>query len=294
MCWNCADENAGEGGQLHREETAAVRRGVRPAGWPGAGGAAAHGAGGRGLGHRWSLGRKAGEAWNPDGGGPGGTGAGRCTCTDDGDGWPDGVRAAWDLLHALRIGGTDAEGDRRHPQLWKPGHDLAGDARSAGELRNPRSGEDAPVQGGRRQPLRVHAHQYLNNDPFYSNGASARFAATTNDTGEVVALAASLAERLFRDGFRYAKCGVMITKLLPETVQQPALWSELDRERRERAWKTVDRLNATLVRGTVRILSAGPKDTAWKLRADYRSPRWTTRWTELPWVDARGIEFRLV
>ena len=36
----------------------------------------------------------------------------------------------------------------------------------------------------------------LNNDPFYSNGASARFLATTNDTGEVVGLAVRLGERL--------------------------------------------------------------------------------------------------
>lgn len=127
----------------------------------------------------------------------------------------------------------------------------------------------------------VHTNTF-NQDPFYSNGASARFAATTNDTGEVVALAVRLAERLWRDGFRCAKCGVMITELLPETVYQPALWSELDRERRERAWRTVDKLNATLGRDTVRILSAGPKDAAWKLRAEYRSPRWTTRWDELP------------
>lgn len=124
----------------------------------------------------------------------------------------------------------------------------------------------------------------FNNDPFYFNGASARFAATTNDTGEVVGLAVRLGERLWRDGFRYARCGVMITELLPETVQQPALWSELDRERRERAWNTVDQLNATLGRGTVRILSAGPKETAWNLRAEHRSPRWTTRWEELPKV----------
>ncbi|MGI4826615.1 MAG: DUF4113 domain-containing protein [Janthinobacterium lividum] len=55
----------------------------------------------------------------------------------------------------------------------------------------------------------------------------------------------------------------------------------------ERVWKTVDQLNATLGRGTVRVLSAGPKDAAWKLRAEYRSPRWTTRWEELPVVRAR-------
>jgi DNA polymerase V len=120
----------------------------------------------------------------------------------------------------------------------------------------------------------------FNNDPFYSNGASARFAETTNDTGEVVALAVRLGERLWRDGFRYSKCGVIITELLPETIRQPALWGELDRDRR-------DKLNATLGRDTVRILGAGPKDAAWKLRAEHRSPRWTTRWEELPKVRAR-------
>ena len=126
----------------------------------------------------------------------------------------------------------------------------------------------------------------FNNDPFYSNGASARFSETTNDTGEVVALAVRLGERLWRDGFRYSKCGVMITELLPETTRQPALWGELDRDRRERAWKVMDRLNATLGRDTVRVLGAGPKDAAWKLRAEHRSPRWTTRWDELPRVRA--------
>ena len=39
----------------------------------------------------------------------------------------------------------------------------------------------------------------FNNDPFYSNGASAQFPATTNDTGEVVGLTIRLGERLFRD-----------------------------------------------------------------------------------------------
>ena len=127
----------------------------------------------------------------------------------------------------------------------------------------------------------------FNNDPFYSNGASARFVGTTNDTGEVVALAVRLGERLWRDGFRYSKCGIMITELLPETIRQPALWDELDRDRREQAWKVMDKLNATLGRDTVRILGAGPKDAAWKLRAAHLSPRWTTRWDELPKALAR-------
>ena len=41
---------------------------------------------------------------------------------------------------------------------------------------------------------------------------------------------------------------------------------------RYRVWKTVDRLNATLGRRTVRLLSAGPKNAVWKLRAEHLSP----------------------
>ena len=62
----------------------------------------------------------------------------------------------------------------------------------------------------------------LNNDPFYSNRASARFEETTNNIGEVVSLAVRLGERLWRFGFRHSKCGGMIAELLPETVRQPA------------------------------------------------------------------------
>jgi hypothetical protein len=47
------------------------------------------------------------------------------------------------------------------------------------------------------------------------------------------------------------------------------------------------KLNTTLRRNTVRILGAVPKDAAWKLRAEHRSPRWTTRWDELPKVKAK-------
>jgi len=125
-----------------------------------------------------------------------------------------------------------------------------------------------------------------NSNPFYSNGATARFAETTNDTGEVVALAVRLGERLWRDGHRYAKAGVMVTELLPEASMKPALWSDIDREKRASAWKVMDGLNASLGRDTVRILSAGSKVATWKLRAEHRSPRWTTRWGDIPQVRA--------
>ena len=91
VCWNCADEDAGESRQLHCEETAAARGRLRSAFRVGSPVVAAHGACGGGLGHRWSLGRQTREAWNPNGRRPGCAGAGGCTRADDGDGRPHGV-----------------------------------------------------------------------------------------------------------------------------------------------------------------------------------------------------------
>ncbi len=54
-------------------------------------------------------------------------------------------------------------------------------------------------------------------------------------------------------------------------MRQAALWGELDRDRREQAWKVIDNLNATLGRDTVRILGSGPRDAAWKLTSEHRS-----------------------
>jgi DNA polymerase V len=150
-----------------------------------------------------------------------------------------------------------------------------------------RAAEKMRRHGVVAENLQVFMHTSAHNqDPWYSNGVTARFAETTNDTGEIVALALRLGERIWREGFRYAKTGIMVTELLPETVRQPALWSEVEREKRERAWAVVDRLNVKLGRGAVRVLAAGPKEAAWNLRAEFLSPRWTTRWSDIPVVKA--------
>ncbi len=51
----------------------------------------------------------------------------------------------------------------------------------------------------------------------------------------------------------------------------------------------MDQLNATLGRGTIRILSVGAKDAAWKLRSEHLTPRWTTRWDELPRIKSGSV-----
>jgi DNA polymerase V len=79
----------------------------------------------------------------------------------------------------------------------------------------------------------------------------------------------------------------MISELMPEAFEQPASWSEFEREKRAKLWKVVDSLNTDLGINTVRILSTGPTAASWKLKAEHRSPRWTTRREELPNAKAK-------
>ncbi len=151
-----------------------------------------------------------------------------------------------------------------------------------------RAGEKLRRHGVAASHLSVFMHTSpFNGDPWYSNGASGHFVEATNDTGELTAMALRLARRAWRDGFRYVKAGVILDDLMPHTARQAPLWAELDRERREKLWRVVDQLNVDLGRDTIRLLGAGKKDAPWHLRADFRSPRWTTRWSELPSVKAR-------
>ena len=59
-----------------------------------------------------------------------------------------------------------------------------------------------------------------------------------------------------------------------------------DRERQARLMKVMDGLNDRYGANTVFPASAGIK-RPWRLRADHHSPRYTTRWNELPIASAR-------
>ena len=125
----------------------------------------------------------------------------------------------------------------------------------------------------------------FSDDPWYSDAASGQFLEATNDSQEIVRLAVQLGERIWRDGFKFAKAGVLLNELVGEDQIQPSFLATGNRERQLKLWQTVDEVNGKQSRGTVRVLGAG-LNPAWALRSAHRSPRWTTCWQEIPIVKA--------
>lgn len=123
----------------------------------------------------------------------------------------------------------------------------------------------------------------------------------TADSRHLVAAAASAARRMFRPDFNYAKAGVMLMALQSreESLQQGELDlfsqpQETDGSReRGKLMEAMDTLNKRFGRGAVRIGSASSKNAnesgtaGWSVKSERRSPRYTTRWDEMPVATCR-------
>tara|TARA_R110002051_G_scaffold300527_3_gene367964 strand:- start:2925 stop:3230 length:306 start_codon:yes stop_codon:yes gene_type:complete len=97
-------------------------------------------------------------------------------------------------------------------------------------------------------------------------------------------------ERIFKEGIRYQKCGVMLMDLCDHDNEQLGLLAEPisdeKRAKNEKLMATLDKLNREHGKNTVR-LGMPRKCNAWELRCEHRTPRYTTRWDELAVVKMR-------
>ena len=80
----------------------------------------------------------------------------------------------------------------------------------------------------------------------------------------------------------------MLLDLVPLCAQQPSLFAavQTERGRPQVLMRALDDINARYGRRTVQFAAEGVA-RSWQMRRDRLSPRYTTRWDELPAVLAR-------
>jgi DNA polymerase V len=84
---------------------------------------------------------------------------------------------------------------------------------------------------------------------------------------------------IYRPGHAFAKAGVLLLELQPETLVQGHLFEQRDTERSKRLMQTVDHLNRRFGARTVQY-AAAELEKDWGMKQGMRSPRWTTCWKE--------------
>ncbi|MEO8763804.1 MAG: Y-family DNA polymerase [Ginsengibacter sp.] len=104
--------------------------------------------------------------------------------------------------------------------------------------------------------------------------------AATSATNEFIAHAMQLAGQIFQPGREYKKAGVMLSGILPDTSIQANLFVPPSDNSRRLLMDVLDNLNFSMRDDVVKFASSGlTRD--WKMRREFRSPRYTSRWNEL-------------
>lgn len=118
-------------------------------------------------------------------------------------------------------------------------------------------------------------------DPYYANSISTSLVTPSADTRDFISLAIKLLDKIWRDGYRYAKAGVMLSDFYDEGVYQGSLFEPEPPSYQSKALMTViDKLNNS-GKGKVWFASQGNKQN-WSMKRGMLSPRYTTRWVDLP------------
>ncbi|NTU61429.1 MAG: DUF4113 domain-containing protein, partial [Caldiserica bacterium] len=125
------------------------------------------------------------------------------------------------------------------------------------------------------------------NNPQYSNVATRKLPMPTADTSEIIRIAKNLTKKIYKSGYRYLRVGVVLADLISETNAPEYLFTTPYQRSRERnLMNTIDKINQLMGPGTIKFGSVGLSGKPWKARQSSRSPRYTSRWNELPIVKA--------
>ena len=106
-----------------------------------------------------------------------------------------------------------------------------------------------------------------------------------SDTSQIIKLAMSAVDGIYKSGYLYQKAGIMLLDLIPADINQHDFFESINYSSSDKRMHIIDSLNkkfgsGTIANGSVRLTN---KKT-WDNKRYYLSPRYTTQWDELPHV----------
>ena len=112
----------------------------------------------------------------------------------------------------------------------------------------------------------------------YSNSIKLQLPYPTNNSIKIVKRALEGIKKIYREGYRYKKAGVILYGLTKAKQTRGLL--DYDRESSDSIMNTLDRINERYGSSTIRLASEGV-DKSWSMRRESVSPCYTTRFEDL-------------
>jgi DNA polymerase V len=124
-------------------------------------------------------------------------------------------------------------------------------------------------------------------DKQYSNGITYELPEPSDFTSDLINYAINMLEKIYREGYKYKKAGVMMVNLIPNGTLQQNLFQKTGSDKKKALMKVIDKINLNWGTNTVHAAATGVNNPRWKMRREFMSPKYTTSWEELPKAKAR-------
>jgi DNA polymerase V len=129
----------------------------------------------------------------------------------------------------------------------------------------------------------INTNHFKENEPQYSNSVTIALPEPTAYTPLLRDYAIAGLKKIFKEGYRYKKTGLMLCQIVPESSLDGLLFADRARLEKEKSlMSAMDSLNMKYGKNTVR--GGMGRCSRWAMRRNFLSRRFTTDWNELLWV----------
>ncbi|MFQ3486975.1 translesion error-prone DNA polymerase V subunit UmuC [Enterobacter asburiae] len=127
----------------------------------------------------------------------------------------------------------------------------------------------------------VRTSPHADNEIYYGNQASVTLMMPTNDSRDIIRAATEALGRIWLDGYRYMKAGVMLADFFSSGVAQLNLFD--DNRLRANSAALMEMMDSVNHSGKGNIWFAGQGiEKSWAMKREMLSPAYTTRYADLP------------
>lgn len=116
--------------------------------------------------------------------------------------------------------------------------------------------------------------------PQYNPTVAIPLPVATADSMKIAGYAIQGLQRIFKEGYQYKKAGVILGDIGPKHIIQTDFFAAQEDGSSASIMATMDEINAKYGRGTLELSNDGARN-AWGMRADNKSPHYTTNWDEI-------------
>lgn len=125
----------------------------------------------------------------------------------------------------------------------------------------------------------IHTNGHRKEDAQYSRNIVIQLPFPTNSSMEIASFAVEGLRKIYKEGYKYKKAGIVVMDFTPVREQQLCLFSNSD-PRHKPLMEVMDKVNGQLGQQKIKLASQDLKKT-WKMRQEKLSPRYTTQLSEI-------------